>query len=95
VANNTSELEAERVALGPFLRVRPARRGAVELGRAWLKKNNGNVDAVLGELLVRVERLEHLASIEQQVDRDGSGSATWRRGGRGPDVSQRRRREAW
>jgi hypothetical protein len=62
--NDSTTPTAGQVAIGAFLRARRAPSGAAELARAWLKANGGDLDAVVGDLLVRLHRLE---------DRSGSG----------------------
>lgn len=49
----------DRVALGMFLRLRRAPAASGHLGRALVKVNDGDLAAVLGHLLVRIDQLEH------------------------------------
>jgi hypothetical protein len=55
-----------RVALGAFLRIRPGHLGSTELGQAWLAANGDEVAAVLGTLLVRLERLERRLAMRDE-----------------------------
>ncbi len=57
--DDSAEEVSDRVALGMFLRLRTGPVGSTHLGRALLKVNEGDLAAVLGHLLVRIEQLEH------------------------------------
>jgi hypothetical protein len=56
--NGSTAPTADQVAIGAFLRARRAPSGSAELARRWLKANGGDLDAVLGDLLIRLHRLE-------------------------------------
>ncbi len=63
---NDTAPTADQVAIGAFRRARRAPLGSADLARAWLKANAGDLDAVLGDVLVRLHRLEDRVDVDEE-----------------------------
>lgn len=57
-----------RVALGAFKALRKAPEGSSLLGRATWKKNDFDLMAVIGDLVVRVQRLERQLEDQRRIE---------------------------
>ncbi len=64
--NDSTAPTADKVTIGAFRRARRAPLGSADLARTWLKANGGDLDAVLGDVLVRLHRLEDRVGVDEE-----------------------------